>query len=683
MLCSIFHFWIPRITKELLSKKLLLKKLVMVAAILFAGFFLAGTQTAHAQTAIPITDDLMRGLLPGAETFSEKSGEPAVYRGFRIAESGEQELVGYLFETPDVPPEEMGYSSTVHSLVAMDLEGTVTGIEIIQYREAYRSIRGDFLNSERFPNQFFDKHLSEEFRVGRDIDGVSRATISSWAVSRGIRNAARRVAQAYMSDLEGIGLEGGSALAALEAMSWEDMLDNGMITELTVAYPEGSELRLSVMYLGNEELGEMMVGATDYSGAEREASNRTSAGTLMLVGISGNSNSTGNPFRPERLAILQGEEFFPLPRRQFVYAGSGTSGKIDGKVNFAGAIVLDPAIDITQALTVQYDTSENMGSFENAVSMDYVLPPVGVALATGQPWEEPGFDDDMEFGSFESESGFARLINEARWGQVFAMLGLFVLVMTAFLRKSAIIRWAALACTLGYLGWYDGGFLSISHITSGLKIGPSMYLNDAPVLLLVVFTLVTTLLWGRIFCSSLCPFGALQDFITRIVPKRFQLKVPQKIHDKAIYIKYGILALILGLTFIAADIVIFQYFEPFGTIFFFSRSLVLWSILLVFLIGAFLIPRFYCRYVCPLGASLGVISLISPNRIKRVEQCDVCKVCEHACPTGAIRGPHIDFKECVRCDLCEIKLIARSGVCKHSIEDVKARVKDWQPVTVG
>ncbi len=654
---------------------------VLVASL--ATFFLVVNLPAQAQPAIPITPELMQALLPGADTFSEKAGEPLVYQAYRTNAAGEQELAGYLFETPDVPPEEMGYSSTVHSLVAMDLEGTVTGIEIIQYREAYRSIRGDFLNSERFPNQFFNKHLSEEFRVGRDIDGVSRATISSWAVSRGIRNAARRVAQAYMSDLEGIGLEGGGALAALDAMTWEDMLDIGMITELTVLYPEGSELRLSIMYLGNEELGEMMVGATDYSGAEREASNRTSAGTLMLVGISGNSNSTGNPFRPERLAIRQGDNFFPLPRRQFVYAGSGTNGKIDGKVNFAGAIVLDPAIDVTQPLTVQYDTGDGLGNFVNVSSTQYVLPPVGVALATGQPWEDPSADDGMDFGSSDMESGFSRLVNEAPLGQVFAMIGLFALVMTAFLRKSATVRWVTLACTLGYLGWYDGGFLSISHITSGLKVGPSMYLNDAPVLLIVVFTLVTTLLWGRIFCSSLCPFGALQDFITRIVPKRWQFKVPQKIHDRAIYIKYGILALILLLTFVAADVVIFQYFEPFGTIFFFSQSLVLWSILAMFLLGAFFVPRFYCRYVCPLGASLGVLSLVSPNRIKRVQQCDVCSVCEHACPTGAIRGPNIDFKECVRCDLCEIKLIARSGVCKHNIEDVKARVKDWQPVTVG
>ena len=76
----------------------------------------------------------------------------------------------------------------------------LTGIKVLYYRESYKSIRGDFINSERFPNQFEEKNINEGFRVGRDVDGISRATITSWAVSRGVRNAARRVAEAYLSD---------------------------------------------------------------------------------------------------------------------------------------------------------------------------------------------------------------------------------------------------------------------------------------------------------------------------------------------------------------------------------------------------------------------------------------------------------------------------------------------------
>jgi NosR/NirI family nitrous oxide reductase transcriptional regulator len=110
--------------------------------------------------------------------------------------------------------------------------------------------------------------------------------------------------------------------------------------------------------------------------------------------------------------------------------------------------------------------------------------------------------------------------------------------------------------------------------------------------------------------------------------------------------------------------------------------MLLWAILAVFIVASMFVSRFYCRYACPLGAALGVTSLLSPFRIKRVQQCEVCKVCENSCPTGAIRAHEIDFKECVRCDICESKLISKAGVCKHTVEDVMARHKTWTPITV-
>ena len=99
------------------------------------------------------------------------------------------------------------------------------------------------------------------------------------------------------------------------------------------------------------------------------------------------------------------------------------------------------------------------------------------------------------------------------------LLLLMMFVMTAFLRKSEKIRWVTLGFTLIYLGWMDGGFVSVSHITNFVKIGPSMFRSDLPQLLILIFTVVTTLFWGRVFCSSLCPFGALQDFIAHFTPK--------------------------------------------------------------------------------------------------------------------------------------------------------------------
>lgn len=648
-----------------------------------AGAAIAQSERS-AQSESIVDQEMMHRVMRGVDSFSEKAGEPPVYRAYRNEPgSAEPVLIGYLFETPDLPPEEVGYSAPIDVLVGVDLEGTLTGMEVLYYRESYKSIRGDFINTEQFPFQFKGKNLAEDFRVGRDIDGISRATITSWAVARGIRNAARRLAMAYLSDSKYVTDRSADAIAlrVLEAQSWQDMIDTGLIKQFEVIQTDLSHLDLAIGFIGHDGLGELMVGADDYSRADREASNRVRDGNMVMVGIDGNSSQ---PFRQERLAIQQGEEIFQIPRQRFVYVGSADNGKIKDQVRFAGAMVLDTTIDISKPFTIYYNNNPDITELSDLPSMEYQVPPVALSLALGTelpaefiPFDESGADELNE------GSVFSRLINSAPWFEVLALLILLAMVMTAFLRKSEMLRWITLAFTFVYLGFIDGTFLSVSHISNGIKLGPSLFSNDLPLLLIVVFTLVTTLFWGRVFCSSLCPFGALQDFISKIVPKRWQKELPQAIHDKALYIKYAVLALLIVMTLAYSELSIFQYFEPFGTLFYQSQSVLLWSILLAFLLASTFVSRFYCRYACPLGAALGVASLISPWRIARVEQCQVCKVCEHACPTGAIRGPDIDFKECVRCDICESKLITRSGVCKHSVEEVAARHKTWTPVTVS
>lgn len=647
---------------------------------------LAATLLYHpfgfSQSGIPITAEVMEEVFPGADRFSAKTGSPPVITAFAQSPEGEK-TVGYLFETKDFPPQEVGYSAPIEVLVGIDTNGLLTGIKVLYYRESYKSIRGDFLATERFPNQFERKNVRDGFRVGRDIDGVSRATITSWAVSRGIRNASRIVASVYLPSFsaDNGGDAEGYALQKLSEKSWQDLIVSSFVGQLVVPQSDDTRLELSFVFIGHDGLGELVLGADDYSAADREASNRVEEGNMLLVGIDGN---TASPFRQERLAVEQDGERYQVSRSRFVYAGSADSGLIANQVRYAGAMVLSPAIDLTRPFRLLYDTSDSVGDYDTFVTSDFAVPDLALALIGEAPMppeykleQADNFAEDVEGGIL------AKLIANAPWPEVLALLGILILVSTAFFLKNAKVRWIALAATLVYLGFVDGGFVSVSHITNGLKLGPSMFFNDLPLLMIVVFTVVTTLFWGRVFCSSLCPFGALQDFITQVVPKKFRVTLPQKVHDVGLKIKYGVLLFLIVMALAYSELSLFQYFEPFGTIFYFSQSLMLWLILAGFLTAAALIPRFYCRYACPLGAALGLASVLSPFKIKRVEQCQVCKVCEHSCPTGAIRGPEIDFKECVRCDICEIKLIDKAGVCKHDIDVVKNRVKEWQPVTVS
>lgn len=629
-----------------------------------------------------IQPEWLQQVLPEAETFSEKEGTPPIQRGYRTnPDSGQQELVGYVFLSSDVPPEERGYSAPIPMLIGLNLDNQISGFKVLDYVESYVNTVGDFVADPIFQAQFRNKHIGDDFRLQRDIDGIAGATVTSFALTRGVREAARRVAEAYNGFLPGNPIDRARTDRIMEEMrelSWQDLLDQGIVQQMVMPIPGGSQLELTLTYLGHPALGEFFIGRTAYMRAERDASARLGGAQMILLAVGGDGFGQ---FRQDRLSIQQGDS----PRRRIlpnrlVTAGNADEGMIANRAEFAGAIVLDDWIDPTQPINFSY---QPLGSLEPH-EVTYQVSGLGLRIAQNDP-----ILTEREIASImrAENSAILKFFNDPPWGvtpwdKVIYLSLVFALALAAFFTKRAAVRWVALTATLVYLGIVDGGFLSVSHVTGAMMQGPSIFMNNLPVLMIVVFTLVTTLLWGRLFCSSLCPFGAVQDIITRLTPKRWlapiykSIKLPKKLHINGLYVKYVILAFILGMALIFNNVMVFPYFEPFGTLFFMSGSAILFAILAAILLACVVVPRFYCRYVCPLGAALGVVSLVSPFRIKRVPQCTVCTVCEHACPTGAIQREKIDFKECVRCDVCEAKLIKKAGSCRHDMSRIIVRHKE-------
>ena len=140
------------------------------------------------------------------------------------------------------------------------------------------------------------------------------------------------------------------------------------VKEMLVIQPDLTELHLSLAFIGHDGLGELMLGIDDYSRADRDASNRSREGKMLLVGIDGNSSQ---PFRQERLAIKQGDEVYPVERRRFVYAGSADAGKIKDRTRFAGAIVLMPELDLAEPFSILYSTEGVVGEFGGIHEMAY------------------------------------------------------------------------------------------------------------------------------------------------------------------------------------------------------------------------------------------------------------------------------------------------------------------------
>ena len=139
----------------------------------------------------------LRRLFPAATAFSPKGGDPPHYKAFLSdPKSGLQTLLGLAFWTTELDPLERGYDGPIKILVGMDSKGILTGVIVTEHHEPY----GDFsIDRAEFAAQFKGKNIRDPFKVGSDIDAVSRATISVTSSSRAIRNSARRVARQLLT----------------------------------------------------------------------------------------------------------------------------------------------------------------------------------------------------------------------------------------------------------------------------------------------------------------------------------------------------------------------------------------------------------------------------------------------------------------------------------------------------
>ena len=240
--------------------------------------------------------------------------------------------------------------------------------------------------------------------------------------------------------------------------------------------------------------------------------------------------------------------------------------------------------------------------------------------------------------------------------------------LTASARRFTVIRVSFLLFTLFFIGWYAQGQLSIVNMTGvlqSLKEGRSLsfFLYDPMTVSLWAFVAVTFFVWGRAtFCGWLCPFGALQELISRAA--KF-LRVPQiRLHTntdaRLKKIKYLLLALILGSAFFSAQITdMLVEIEPFKTgitlVFVRAWPFVLYAGGLVALSAV--MYKFFCRYLCPFGAGLAVLGKLRLfTWLPRRTECGTpCQTCRHRCDYQAIKPDGaIAYDECFQCMDCVV-----------------------------
>jgi transcriptional regulator of nitric oxide reductase len=142
----------------------------------------------------------LKKLFPSAATFSAKTGTPAHYKAFGPAAAGKEgALLGLAYWTTELEPLERGFDGPIKMLVGLNTEGKITGVIVTDHREPYGYFSVDL---PEFPKQFEGKSVRDAFKVGQDVDAISRATISVTSASRAIRNSSRKIARAYLAPPE-------------------------------------------------------------------------------------------------------------------------------------------------------------------------------------------------------------------------------------------------------------------------------------------------------------------------------------------------------------------------------------------------------------------------------------------------------------------------------------------------
>ena len=218
----------------------------------------------------------------------------------------------------------------------------------------------------------------------------------------------------------------------------------------------------------------------------------------------------------------------------------------------------------------------------------------------------------------------------------FLIAALTLASLFAVRRRSRAGLFVLSIVSLAWLGFWRKGCVcpigAIQNVTQAAF--DSQYSAGTFVILVFVLPLVCTLFWGRSFCAAVCPLGAVQELVA-LRP----VQVPKWI-DHAL----GLLSMVyLGAAVLFAATgsawIICRY-DPFVGLFRLTSSAPMLALSAGFLLVGLFIGRPYCRWLCPYGAILGLLSRVSWRHLRiPPQQCVQCRLCEDACPYGGYRPP--------------------------------------------
>ena len=648
--------------------------------------------------------DLERMFAPGLSV-GERNADLPVWPLFSL-EGGQPQLRGYVFESIDFEPVRGYAGKPINLLVAIDPAGKFLQVRLLRHNEPLFMQAAGYAVLGAFARQYEGLSVNHRIeiygaraRTRRDetsaqLHGVAAGTVTVRAMDASIMESALSVAQAQIdasragpgSPARGTATGGAKAARRVERtspMGWQELLDRGAVQtmaltrgQLEAAFantraagkdtraatdPGEIALEFHTALVGIPQIGRNLLGD---AGWRQVSANLRRANQALLVVESGPlvrmAYESQRAEDPLPFVLRQGGSELKL--RAMAYDQEIASMPASSQPRRAHVLLVDNAtpLDLSQPFDLRFRIGRRFGSVASQVaSSEFPLAyPVDAARWMSASYEAPW-------------RGHWR---QRAWEIGVLCLGLAVLAvalarqqwLSATPARLQAFRIGYLIFTLGFIGWYAQGQLTIVNLSASLEAllsgnDLSFLMSDPMTVVLWAFVAVALVVWGRgTFCGWLCPFGALQELIS-VVTRRLGLR-PRRLRTaldaRLKWIKYGVLgAIVLGVLAGAPFVTALVEVEPFKTAIsaYFVRDwpYVAWAVGCLLL--STLVYRGYCRYICPLGAALAATGLLRRWQwIPRRQECGTpCQSCRHKCAYQAIRPTgDIVYEECFQCLDC-------------------------------
>ena len=242
----------------------------------------------------------------------------------------------------------------------------------------------------------------------------------------------------------------------------------------------------------------------------------------------------------------------------------------------------------------------------------------------------------VALNAFGLQAGAGQANEAGNWSWAwYAVVLVFGTVGYLLTRRDRLLRLRDLSLAAGIIviGLYLASPFSLLHVYNLALLRPS---SSELWYVIVGSTVLSLFIAGRFYCGWLCPFGALSELIARLPTRKWT--VPPEQDDRWRGFKHVLLAVVTAVVFLSGRVDHGNY-EAYITLFAFHGNLFAWTLLALSLLANLRVPRFWCRYLCPVAALAAVLSRRDPAYVSMPD-----------CPMG--NKPNPETGECIRCNRC-------------------------------